>query len=210
MRSRRIAALVLVLVAVTAIATTTVGNFVAGALNDDGPPWRFVGFIPFEPPLRSAAVLGASLLVIAGAMRLGIKRPHVRQPLVALFLVATPFVLVPCVLAQVGHARGADSRHEALSIDRVTTSRDGRFVLIAEHTNRDTVLYRVRTTGWPGRESKLDLACIPAESAPVLVRWARFVDGPQVQLGMSDGQTWLIRFNPQTLRPAKPVSWCGE
>jgi hypothetical protein len=218
MRTRRILALVLATIAATAIAATTVGNLVAGALNNDGPPWRFVAFIPFEPPLRSAAVIASSLLLLAGATRLGIKRPHVRQPLVALALVATPFVLVPCALVQVAHSRRSNPRHEALSVEPVAASPDGRFVLIAERTDRNTLLYRVRSTGWPSRESKLDLACTatqPTRPAPdqstipsVLVRWARFVNGTQVQLGMSDGHTWLIRFNPQTLRPNHPLSWC--
>jgi hypothetical protein len=210
-------------VALAILGGATVLVAVAGLVVASYGPWRFVAFIPLEPPLRVALVVAAGLAMLGVAGWVGPANRLAAKTIAG--LVALVVATVVCA-GSVGGST-ADVGNQVFARDRIAVSPDGRFALIRLSMTPDHYRYRVRTLGRPlDREGSADLACTPMSSMSVddssnqtsrlrdvptvRVDQARFTDGSHVELRMTDGRTWTVGFDAASLRPERLLNWCGR
>lgn len=211
-----------VVLALSVIGGVTIGLTLAALGVASRGQWRFVAFIPLEPPWRAALVITAGLAMLGVAGWLGPANRLAAKTIAA--LVAVVAAMVVCVGGVSKAMPVAGDR--VVSRDRVAVSPDGRFELIRLRTSWQYT-YRVRARARLfGREGNADLACTPIQSTQVddspnqtsqlqyvpttRVEQARFADDSHVELRMTDGRTWTVGFNAASLRPERFLNWCGR
>lgn len=189
--------------------------------------WRSVAFLPLERPFRAAWVLVGGLLLLGGAAWLRWRPRRAAKVVVGVAAGLALFAGCAGVFDGASVQAAADERLSP-SRDIVASSADGRFQVVKVWPSADVIRYRFRTRGWlSGREGKLDFACtlsastrpdydaprqgssLPPEVPTVRVKEVGFADEHRVALRMTDGTTWTVGFNADTLRPDRSLSWCG-
>ncbi|MEV4509565.1 hypothetical protein AB0K00_11470 [Dactylosporangium sp. NPDC049525] len=227
---RRRVALALTVLATAALATVATGLWTASRTS-----WRFVAFVPLELPVRWMTVVAAALAVIGGAALLGLRhRPLARVVMVINTVVALFTICLGAAENVVRDGIGEPGAHPGrTAATLVTRSPGGGLSLVVHDTyNRYPGAaqrhYRLRTTGWPGREGRTDVACTdggadpnrvngrspaqdssPARDIPaVRVASARFTDANRLELAMTDGRTWTVRIDD--VNPDRTLDWCGK
>lgn len=121
--------------------------------------WHLVVLAPLEPASRAALLFAAGLVLLAAAgWRVSGGKAMARM--LAVFAgVLAPFAVIAAATVNVVET-GIHVRSPA---HRAAVAPDGRHALYARSVDGlgyDGTCYRVRTTGWLVRESRIDVACV--------------------------------------------------
>ncbi|MFF5233204.1 hypothetical protein [Dactylosporangium sp. NPDC000521] len=129
--------------------------------------WHLVALAPLEPPSRAALLFAAGLVLLAAASWRVSDKKVVARVLTVFAGVLAPLAVIVAAAANVVET----GKHERSPAHRAAVSPDGQHALYARSVHSlgyDDMCYRLRTTGWLVRESRVDVACvngIPVEFA---------------------------------------------
>ncbi|GAA3202833.1 hypothetical protein ACFO1B_07245 [Dactylosporangium siamense] len=210
---RRRAALALVVLSVATLVIVIVGLSVVRYTS-----WRFVGFIPMELPSRWTPTVAAAFAGLAAAALLGLRNRTAAKAAAALSTIVLLFTGCVGGAANIVAKVDRDVVHTDPSL--VATAPGGDLELVLHYA--DARHYRLRTTGWLGREGQTDVVCASGsntiskstggsghEDVPaVLLASVRFTDATHLSLVATDGRTWTVTVDD--VNPDRTVNLCDS
>ncbi|MFC5006932.1 hypothetical protein ACFPIJ_55120 [Dactylosporangium cerinum] len=212
-RVRRRAALTLVVLSVATLVIVTVGLAVVRYTS-----WRFVGFIPMELPGRWAPTVAAAFAGLAAAALLGLRNRTAAKAAAALSTIVLFYTGCVGGAANIVAKVDRDVVHSGTTVVATAPGGDLQLVLHYAYARH----YRLRTTGWLGREGQTDVVCASGsatvrkstggsghEDVPaVLLASARFTDATHLSLVATDGRTWTVTVND--VNPDRTINLCDS
>jgi hypothetical protein len=210
---RRRAALAIAVPSVATLVIVAAGLWVVTYTS-----WRFVGFVPLELPARWTPTVAAAFAGLAAAALLGLRNRTAAKAAAGLSTIVLFFTGCVGAAANIVSALDRDAVHSGTTV--VATAPGGDLQLVLHFANSRH--YRLRTTGWLGREGQTDVACTSGsafisearggsglEDTPtVQAASARFTDATHLSLVTTDGRTWTVTIDD--VNPDRTLDLCGS